>query len=283
MAFNDWFSDFTRLIRGKTARADEVNALFDKVETGMDKMPTEVQMNRESRNYALNTGAANEYACSLAHVVTAYGAGQEIVLEIAVADVNTSTTCTLNVSAIANTSVKYPDGSNPAIGDIVGICTFRFNSTTSVWNLTSMSLDLATQAAASAAAAAASESNAGYSETNAAASEAAAASSAAELQGATALTYNATTAFDFLGNQTQTMATVTGDLTTLTTANRADGRSITLILIASGADRTITLNASWRKIGYLPSIIPDGKAFLLNLVCKGNAETDVFVVGGLEA
>ena len=66
------------------------------------------------------------------------------------------------------------------------------------------------------------------------------AASALELQSQSALTYNATTAFDFDGNQTQVMATVTGALTTLTTSNRASGKSFTALLIASGADRAIT-------------------------------------------
>jgi len=78
------------------------------------------------------------------------------------------------------------------------------------------------------------------------------------------------------------MATVTGDLTTLTTANGTNGKSFTVILIASGGDRTITYNASWRQLGFLPITIPSGKALLITFVAVGVAETDVFISVALE-
>ncbi len=133
----------------------------------------------------------------------------------------------------------------------------------------------ANQAANSAASAAGSATTAN----NAAASAAAFAS---QLQGYFLKTFQATPVFDFSGQQTQEMP-VTGNITNMTTTNRVAGASVTVLLEASGADRTIVYNASWRQIGILPTTIPNGKTLLLSLVATGTAETDVFVSGGLEA
>lgn len=103
----------------------------------------------------------------------------------------------------------------------------------------------------------------------------------AALQGLDSLTYNAITAFDFDGAQTLYMS-ATGNLTTLTTANRSSGKSFTLIITAFATDVDITYNASWVKIGALPTTIPSGKTLMLSFVCVDTAETDVFVTGGLE-
>lgn len=178
---NDWFSEFTRLAKGSKARADAVNALFDLMVTGMDKMPTEIQMNSGTRNFAADTGAVNAYACALSHVSTAYEDGQHIVLFIAAADVNTSVDVTLNVSTIGNVGVFFPDGNKPAIGDLTGMCEFRYSATDSVWHFVTTSLARVAAAAASAAAALVSENNAAASEASAASSAAAAAASAATL------------------------------------------------------------------------------------------------------
>ena len=174
---NDWFAGFSRLAKGSKARADAVNALFDDIVTGMDKMPTEIQMNSGTRNFAADTGAVNAYACALSHVANPIDDGQHVVLFVDAADVNTSTGVTLNVNAVGNVAVKFPDGENPAIGDIIGMCEFRYSNTDSVWHFVTTSLARVTAAAASAAEAATSESNASTSESNASTSESNAATS----------------------------------------------------------------------------------------------------------
>jgi len=329
---NDYFNhvgEDDRLAPGTKARADAVNALLDKIETGLDKLPTQNQLNRGTRNYAANDGGSpNAYssAAGFSHISGSYQTGQNVTLLIASGDTNTSTTCTLNISGIGAASIKYPDGSDPAVGDLVGMCDFRY--TGAVWHLTSIGIAshrvaatardaaeaaqsyaaewavavglvsaaaggnevdeysaayYASAASGSASAASGSASAASGSASAASGSADAAAASAAELQSQSSLSYNATTAFDFDGNQTQVMATVTGNLTTLTTSNRAAGKSFSVLLIASGGDRAITYNASWRLLGYVPTTIPSGKALLMTFVCTGSAETDVFVAGVLEA
>ena len=174
---NDYFNHVgepDRLAKGTKARADAVNSLLDKVETGMDKMPTQAQNNRGSRNYAANTGPANAYAAALSHV-TALAAPQEVILQVDAADTNTGA-CTLNISGLGNVAIRYPDDSVPAAGDIQGMCTFRYNGT--YWHYVSTSLASVAAAAASASAAAGSASAASTSATNAGNSASAAAGSA---------------------------------------------------------------------------------------------------------
>lgn len=136
---SDWFGPFTRLVKGQKARADAVNSLFDQVETGLDKLPTENQLNRGTRNYAANTGAANAYAATFSHISTSYATGQEVEILIDAADINTAAACTLNISGIGAISIKYPGGSNPAIGDLVGTCKFRYSGT--VWHFMSTAVN----------------------------------------------------------------------------------------------------------------------------------------------
>ncbi|MES0327090.1 MAG: hypothetical protein ABUK13_02755 [Gammaproteobacteria bacterium] len=133
---NDWFSGFPRLAKGTKARADAVNAIFDENVTGMDKMPTEAQMNRGTRNYiADDTGSADAYAGVLAHVTGAYADGQEV--DILIANTNLTATPTLNVSTIGNVVIKA-SGANPVpIGALAedSIARLKYNDTLSHWEL----------------------------------------------------------------------------------------------------------------------------------------------------
>lgn len=133
---NDWFSGFSRLAKGSKARADAVNALFDQIVTGMDKMPTEIQMNSGTRNYIdTDTGAADAYAGSLSHVTGSYADGQEV--DILIANANLTTTPTLNVSAIGATIIKASGANSVAIGALAAnsIARFKYNDTLSYWEL----------------------------------------------------------------------------------------------------------------------------------------------------
>ena len=71
---------------------------------------------------------------------------------------------------------------------------------------------------------------------------------------------------------------------TLTTANRSAsaGRSVTMFFTASGATRTVTVNASWFNYGTASVIsIPAGKDAFVTVFCLGSAETDVRVASGV--
>ena len=97
----------------------------------------------------------------------------------------------------------------------------------------------------------------------------------------TTITSGATIAIDLNATQYQTLALAT-DATTVTTSNRSasKGRATTIFVLASGAQRTLTLNASWRNFngGSTSVVIPSGKEASISLFCTGSAETDVRVV-----
>jgi len=127
---NDYFvhvGEPDRLASGTKARADAVNSLLDKIETGLDKLPSEAQNNRGTRNYVADSGTANAKAAALTHVTGSYQNGQEICLNVSTA--NTTAACTLNVNGLGAQPIKYSNGDNPAIGDVIGMCVFKWSGT----------------------------------------------------------------------------------------------------------------------------------------------------------
>jgi len=131
---NDWFDNFTRFVKGTKARSDAVNSVFDQMVTGMDKMPTENQMNRGTLNYAVDTGAINAYAVTLPHVSTAYQDGQEVIF---LATHKNTGASTLNVSAINASAIKMDNGDALMAGMIQdnSLVTVRWNGVNSFWEL----------------------------------------------------------------------------------------------------------------------------------------------------
>lgn len=94
----------------------------------------------------------------------------------------------------------------------------------------------------------------------------------------TTVSSGANIAVDLNGNQYQTL-TLSAD-TALTTSNRSSskGRAVTLFVTASGAQRIVTLNASWKNYGSSATVtIPSGKEAVISLMSLGSAETDVRV------
>lgn len=134
---NDWFSDFVRLVKGTKAKADSVNALFDQIETGMDKLPTENEINRGTHNYATDTGTANAYVVALSHVSAAYQDGQEVIFLTANANTGPST---LNVSGVGANAIIQPNGGALTSGFIPADSVVRvvWNASTNNWQLFSI-------------------------------------------------------------------------------------------------------------------------------------------------
>jgi len=69
-------------------------------------------------NYAVATGTANAWVVAPPLDVPAYGAGR--VLWVVAPATNTATIVNANVSGLGNRRVKKSDGTDPAIGDIIG-------------------------------------------------------------------------------------------------------------------------------------------------------------------
>ena len=96
------------------------------------------------------------------------------------------------------------------------------------------------------------------------------------------VTYAATTDLDLLSNAIQTV-TLTGDVT-ITTSNKAAGRSLLVRLIASGGVRTFTALPAWVWVGgTAPASLASGKRALLSLTCFGTADTDIVAAYAVES
>ena len=133
--FFDWLASAARFAKGTKVRADGVNSAFDSVTAGFDKLPTEDQLNRGTRNYiASDTGIADAYAGSLSHV-TAYNDGQEV--DILIANTNLTTTPTLDVSGVGAAIIKTPGANAVAIGVMQqnSIARLKNNATLGHWEL----------------------------------------------------------------------------------------------------------------------------------------------------
>lgn len=134
MADNDYFGSFSRLAKGTKARSDAVNAIFDQLNTGLDKLPNENEGNRGTRNYSVDTGVANTYAVTLAHISGSYADGQDVVMLTANANTGAST---LNASGIGNTAIVLNNGDALPAGTIQAnsLNHLKYNTTLSAWQL----------------------------------------------------------------------------------------------------------------------------------------------------
>ena len=180
MPTNDYFDNATQtaLPKGQTARAEAVDAKFNAITTGLDKLPTENSFNRGTHNYAgTSTGTGNAYEVTLAHVSGSYADGQEVEF---VADKSNTGAATLNVSTIGAVSLVTPDNVALVANAIVANGNVKARYNAALGRFVLMNVDLASKAAASASASAAatSETNAAASASSAAASASAAAASA---------------------------------------------------------------------------------------------------------
>jgi hypothetical protein len=106
----DWPAESAadRFVRFDTVRAEDVNAAFDEVSAGFEKMPTPTQMWGGSQNYSADTGSANTHVVSVAAThLTGYYAGMKVKFKAA----NTNTgAATLNVNSLGAKAIVRPDG-----------------------------------------------------------------------------------------------------------------------------------------------------------------------------
>jgi hypothetical protein len=88
------------------------------------------------------------------------------------------------------------------------------------------------------------------------------------------ITYAATVDLDMSAlNGTYRTISLLGNLT-LTTSNRAAGRSVVLRLICDATQRTLTFPAGWVFVGTKPANIAASKTAVLSLSFFGTADTD---------
>jgi hypothetical protein len=98
-----------------------------------------------------------------------------------------------------------------------------------------------------------------------------------------AITYAADVELDMaaLDGQVRTIS-LTGNLS-LTSINRAAGRSVTLRLIADSTQRTLTFPSGWVFVGTKPANIAASKTGVLSLTFFGTASTDAVAAWGVQA
>jgi len=144
MAGKDYFDNTTLLLTaGTTARAGQINAILQALETSLallpnadDDAPTtkgfgEVfeivaptadahparhgDILKRTTTYAADTGAANAYVVTLSPVPSAYAAGMELVFKATSANTGAST---VNVNSLGAKAIKHSDGTALDAGDI---------------------------------------------------------------------------------------------------------------------------------------------------------------------
>lgn len=177
---NDYFDSIPVAIpEGTRARASQVNAVSQSVESAFDKLPTEEQLKEGTTRYAVDTGAANAYIVTLPYTITLQD-GLNLYFKAVNANTGPST---INVNGTGAKAIRNVDGSE-LIANTFGansLAQIIYNVTSDQWQLLTQSPEAEQakiDAEAAAAAAAVSEANAAASESAAAGSAGAAATSA---------------------------------------------------------------------------------------------------------
>lgn len=92
------------------------------------------------------------------------------------------------------------------------------------------------------------------------------------------VTYASSVALDLDDLEDLKTVALTGNIS-LTTTNRAAGRTYVLRIVGDGSSRTITVSSSWAFVGRQPSTntftLGANKTAILVLMCYGTAETDI--------
>jgi len=75
--------------------------------------------------------------------------------------------------------------------------------------------------------------------------------------------------------------TLTGDIT-LTTSNRAAGRTVVIRLLPGASERTLTFPADWVFVSTKPATLAANKTAVLSLTFFGTADTDCVAAYGVQ-
>ena len=178
---NGFYNHSTPLTKHTIARAEAVNAEFDALAVGFDRLPTETEMKRGTTVYAQDTGTANAVIVQMPHTLDSYTTGMEVVFK-KIASASTGA-ATINIDGVGVKSILRYDGSALSSGDLPAgaVVCLRYDGT--AFRIIGPAQGIADAAAVSAAAAAASALAAGASETASGLSETAASASASSASG----------------------------------------------------------------------------------------------------
>lgn len=113
---NAYFNHENPLDRHTLGRAELVNAIFEAIVAGFDKLPNPDLLSQASQTYADDTGAANAYVVSLPTAPQSYDAGLTITMRAANANTGAST---INVDGLGAKTIKRYNGDPLIAGDIL--------------------------------------------------------------------------------------------------------------------------------------------------------------------
>lgn len=113
---NEYFDYSTgRLSDGSRARASDVNAIYDAIETGLDKLPTEAEIKLGTIQYGTEAGAADAYTITMPYTPSGYTDGMGILFKASATNTGAST---VNVDSLGVKDIVTQDGTALSAGDI---------------------------------------------------------------------------------------------------------------------------------------------------------------------
>ena len=135
---NDYFNHNSPLSRHTLGRAEAMNAIFNTIASGFEKLPDAIETNQGRVNFAVDGGAADVYTAAMPKTWTSYVNGATLLLEIGSGNTNTGA-ATLNVDGLGARSIKTSAGEDPAAGDLVAgkVYHFIYDSSSSQFNMLS--------------------------------------------------------------------------------------------------------------------------------------------------
>ncbi len=101
------YFNYSALSRGTLARASDVNARFQAVETGLALLPARAKLHEDRVGYHAPTGTANALVVTMSPPLTAYAEGLKLRLKIAATN---SGAATLNVNGLGAIAIKRHNG-----------------------------------------------------------------------------------------------------------------------------------------------------------------------------
>ena len=101
---NDYYNNESNTVAfGGIAKAADIEAKFDEVVTGIDKLPGEDELNRGTVSFVDAGGIANAYTATLHQTAASYIDDMEVIFRVPAANTGA---CTLNVDGLGVKSIK---------------------------------------------------------------------------------------------------------------------------------------------------------------------------------
>ncbi|WP_022727221.1 hypothetical protein [Fodinicurvata sediminis] len=104
---NDYFTHDNELDRHTLGRAEQVNAIFQQIQGGFDKLPTPADVNQGRITYLQDTGTTDAYVVTMDPAITSYDEGLNLTMKAANANTGPAT---ININALGPKAIKRYNG-----------------------------------------------------------------------------------------------------------------------------------------------------------------------------